>query len=370
MTAASTTNPTTASESEALPQTPVHKYFYSMIELGIVRIFAERGIFDAIPDEGDISVQELANKTDSEFALLNRFINFLVMAGALKSSAPGRVAHTETSQVFKYEKAVIFLMHVFDFFMGPATRWSEYFKANGFREPECSNTTPLGLFSGHPNKSLYQVMELWPDRVERFNRTMAETIDEMPMTGFYDFTWIGEYAANNDDKERILFVDVGSGKGQALKSILEENPTIPAARCAMQDQANAIKEAITEDDVVLQDTKKVASSFFEPQLIKGALVYHIRRVLNDWADKDALKILKHAADACAKDSRVLVSEQLLPDEPTSLDLAAMDIWMLNFAGKRRTQAMFKELALQAGLKVTAISQDKASLQAMIEMMPI
>ncbi len=99
------------------------------------------------------------------------------------------------------------------------------------------------------------------------------------------------------------------------------------------------------------------------------MVYHIRRILNDYPDKEARVILQHCRDACAPDSTVLVSEQMLPDAP-SLDLAAMDIFMMKYGGKRRTRAMFEELAGSAGLKVARVATDKASGQAIIEMIPI
>lgn len=47
----------------------------------------------------------------------------------------------------------------------------------------------------------------------------------------------------------------------------------------------------------------------------------------------------------------------------------MDVFIINYGGKRRTRAMFEELAGAAGLKVASVSVDKATGQAMIEMVP-
>lgn len=378
------------SAAEELTITPIHTYFYNMIELGIVRTLAERGVFGAIPHGGDISVEELAEKADVELVLLKRFIKFLILAKVLSSPAPGRVAHTTKSEIFLIPAAINFLALDVDFFMGPATRWPEYFEENGFREPQSGKKAPLGLYYGYPDKSIYEVMPLLPgNKASLFNRTMAETIEDMPILGYYDFSWIPKHASVKADPSRTLLVDVGGGKGQALKAILEENPTIPQGRCVLQDQAFIINEAIAENDVVVRETAKVISSFFEPQLIKGkltpllytssisnvnkfslgALVYHIRRILNDWSDREAIQILQHVRDACASDSTVLVSEQMLPDEP-SLDLVAMDIFIMNYGGKRRTRGMFEELAAAAGFKVASVSTDLASGQSMIEMHPM
>lgn len=98
-------------------------------------------------------------------------------------------------------------------------------------------------------------------------------------------------------------------------------------------------------------------------------MYHIRRVLNDWPDEDCVKILSHVRDVCADDSRVLISEQIIPEEP-SLDLAAFDIWMMNFAGKRRNERLFEGIARRAGLKITAATRDEDSGSGIIEMVPV
>lgn len=258
------------SPEDELTITPVHKYFYFMVELSIVRTLVERGVLDAIPLEGQVSIEELAEQTGSELALLQRFIKFLVTAEVLTSPAPGQVGHTFKSTVFVHPKAKMFLMHLFDHFMGPATRWSEYFDDNGFKEPQSSQRTPLGLFTGYPDKSLYEIMPLLPGKkVAVFNATMAENIDEMPILGYYDFSWIGKHESIKADPSRTVFVDVGGGKGQALRAVLEENPDIPRGRCVLQDQARAINESIAEDHETMRSVTKIVSSFFEPQLIKG-----------------------------------------------------------------------------------------------------
>ncbi|XWX01494.1 hypothetical protein V2A60_009522 [Cordyceps javanica] len=356
------------SKEDLFAVTPIHTYLYTMIELSIVRTLFSRHVFEAIPVEHDISVEDLAKRTDIEVALLSRFIQFLVVAKCIASPSPGRVAHTEKSRVFLHPTAVNFLSLDVDFFMTPATRWSDYFEENGWKEPQSAKRTPLGLCYGHPDKSIYDVMPLLPgNRAAIFNAAMADTIDEMKVVGYYDFSWIASYAKK--DPKRVLLVDVGGGKGQALKAIIQENPNIPPQRCVLQDQSGAIEEAISEDDTIVKNIPKMISSFFEPQLIKGALVYHIRRVLNDYPDNEARVILQQCRDACDGDSTVLVSEQILPDKP-SVGLAAMDIYMMNYGGKRRTYAMFETLAASAGFKITSISTDEVSGQAIISLVPM
>lgn len=69
------------------------------------------------------------------------------------------------------------------------------------------------------------------------------------------------------------------------------------------------------------------------------------------------------------DSRVLINENFLPDEP-SVFIAAVDLFLMNFGGKRRNKKMFSEIATRAGFKVTRIIEDKPTNSAVVELAPI
>lgn len=101
-------------------------------------------------------------------------------------------------------------------------------------------------------------------------------------------------------------------------------------------------------------------------MFPGALVYHIRRVLNDWPDDYCVTILKHIRSVAAPDSRVLISEQIAQDPPT-LDVAALDLFLMNIAGKRRNERMFRTIAERAGWKLRKIWMDKKSDSGVVEL---
>jgi hypothetical protein len=251
----------------SLAETPIGRYFASMAEMGVMRVFVEHGIFDAIPDEG-ISLEDLATKLKVDYKLIERFAAFLLSIGVLTSPAPGHVAHSPSSKAFTDPRVAQFYSYLFDFFMGPTTRWTAYFAENGLAEPPRSNRSPGGFALGMPDKTAYEIMAAIPGLATRMNGAMA--IDgDIPVTGVYDFSWIATYAAG--DEKRVLIVDVAGGKGQALKDILEETPAIPAARCVLQDQPHVIDEAVAEhkDSAVLGPVKKVGSSIFGEQPTKG-----------------------------------------------------------------------------------------------------
>ncbi|KAI0424988.1 O-methyltransferase-domain-containing protein [Xylaria sp. FL1042] len=348
-------------------KTPIHAYFYSMVEISIIKFFIDYHLLSLIPEDG-ISIGQLAENAGVDYRLVKRFSNFLVASQFLASPAIDHVTHTPASALFKDPRASLFYNHIFNYFLVPSVKWEEYFQANGAKEPQESSRIPFGLSAGHPNETLYEILGSMPGREDAFNRTMAIALGDMPITGMYDFHWVEKYAAENSEginhPARPLIVDVGGGSGQALKAILEENPGIPESRCVLQDQAQAIESAQQ-----LGSVQKVAVSFFQPQPCKGALIYHIRRVLNDWSDQDCVKILKNIRTACAPDTRVLVSEQLLPETP-SVETAAGDVWMMNFGGKRRNETMLAQIGRDAGFKIARTFSHETSVSAVIEMVPV
>lgn len=412
-------------------ESKIYGYFYSFIEMGVVKLFIDHHIFEAIPSDGsDISISDLATRSalkssgDSTTAagagaaplppptpqLLDRFCNYLITSDVLSGgSAPGRVAHGRTSRFFLDAGVTLMFSHLFESCLLPVAHWPEYFGAHGLAEPRSASATPWGLSWGYPDKSNYEVFSMFPEKALPFNASMKVGVKDMPITGMYDFSWIGEYAANGGDdvdrsedkdkaKDRTLLVDVGGGMGQALRAILAENPTIPPRRCALQDRPETIVEVKKEADPALAEVQKFGASFHGEEPVKGqypvfsppppkkfsflsqravltktknktgALVYHIRRVLNDWPDSDVINIFGQIRAACAPDSRVLVSEQLVFDDaPPSLMTGALDLFMMNFGGKRRSERQYAELAARAGFRVSSVARHGASDSAVIEL---
>ena len=250
--------------------TPVHSYMYQMVEMGITRLFMEKDIFNKIPEEG-ISVKDLADKIGAEFNLMERMIKVLVASRVFKSPSPGQIKHTDTSKMFGTKMGHLYFTHVFDYFTVSAAKWIEYFDTHGLQEPKKSSESPFGFGIGYPDKSLYEILEILPPhRAIAFNATMAMGIGEMSILDMYDFTWIGEAAKRSGNEARTVFVDVGGGKGQALRAILEANPEIPAERCVVEDREETIKEAEADSEGTdFARVKKVPISFFDEQPVKG-----------------------------------------------------------------------------------------------------
>lgn len=361
------------SASFSLADSPVGKYFANIAELSVLRIFLEYNVFAAIPAPPSIiSIEELAGKLEKvDHKILVRFSRMLIATGVLASPAPGHVALTPVSQSFLNPQASGFFTYLFDFFLAPSTKWTDYFDNLGsLKEPPLSSRCPGGFAFGAPDKTAYEILSAMPQKSGTLNQAMTLEGDVPAIPGGYQFKWVADHAAS--DSSRMLIVDVGGGKGQALKAILDSHPQISAQRCALQDQAAVIHFAAQErKDDILGQVQIIGKSFFEQTPVQGALVYYLRRVLNDWSDTEATQILKNLRASCAPDSRVLVVEYLRKDAP-ELVMSAVDMFILNIGGKVRSEAMFRELASSAGFEVSSVTADQGveSGCAVVEMVPV
>jgi hypothetical protein len=92
----------------------------------------------------------------------------------------------------------------------------------------------------------------------------------------------------------------------------------------------------------------VGQSFFDP-LPQGADLYLLRKVLNDWPDREAAALLSRCAEAARPAGRVVVLGGVVPDGAPR----ALVIEMVLVGGKQRIVSEFRELARAAGLEVLA-----------------
>lgn len=363
-------------------------HFLSLVELGILKTFIDHKVFvciyckikvtqptdvvlfqDNIPDDGDISVHELATKVGGETGLVQRFASYLVSSGILESPSPGCLAHTTRSQAYRTgQVAAMFVVHVYTFLLRPVASWSAYFDANGLAEPKTPDSIPLGWATGHPHLSLYGILDAEPALADLFNGAQAGSAGIYPLKGTYDLGWL-QSALADADAERPAIVDIGGGTGLAMRDILVDHPFIPPAQCAVFDFPKTVAKAKREG--TLAEVNMVGGSMLErlPQQIRGARVYQFRRVLSDFPDAAIELALRNVRDACEPDTRVLIVEELLTPQRSRFFLA-QDISVLNFGGKRRSETMFGVLADRAGFRINGVVQNASGEFGVVELISV
>lgn len=154
----------------------------------------------------------------------------------------------------------------FDEAMVPWVHWGEYFDKYGLKEPKTGNHIPHSFAWGHPELNFWQAISKSPQRLLDFNQSM-NTLDEvLPVTGMYDFGWIAKADISED---RPLIVDVGGGKGQALKRIMAAYPEMPPKKLVLQDREAVIEEVTRANEAGFEEVKKMPHDFFQPNPVKG-----------------------------------------------------------------------------------------------------
>jgi SAM-dependent methyltransferase len=140
--------------------------------------------------------------------------------------------------------------------------------------------------------------------------------------------------------------DVGGATGTLLAAILERNPS---ARGILYDRP-AVVAAVREDApaVLRERADFVAGDFMRS--VPPADVLVLSRILHDWSDADAVRILANCRAALPAGGRVVVFECVIEpgDAPDFGKLLDLEMLVLN-NGRERTRAEFERLFARAGL---------------------
>lgn len=148
--------------------------------------------------------------------------------------------------------------------------------------------------------------------------------------------------------EKITFsgaiADIGGGNGQLLKIICNQQKSItdafvfdlPTVVSAIPDSANL---------------QRIGGSFFEGINIT-ANTFLLKRILHDWNDEDAKRILVNIAAAMRPTDSLWIFEGILDQSSDKKALAAIDLALLTiFGGKERNSKEFTALCSASGLKI-------------------
>jgi 2,7-dihydroxy-5-methyl-1-naphthoate 7-O-methyltransferase len=144
-------------------------------------------------------------------------------------------------------------------------------------------------------------------------------------------------------------VDVGGGTGVLLAELLGAYPDIRATLVDLSDTVTRGRQFLTERGL---DSRCafVGKSFFDP-LPAGGDAYVLARVVHDWDDDNALRILRRCAEAAGRHGRVVVVE-CHTDPATAAELN-LRMQVLT-GGRERTVEDYTALLEKAGLAVADV----------------
>ncbi|KAK3938737.1 O-methyltransferase-domain-containing protein [Diplogelasinospora grovesii] len=327
-----------------------------------IRLFIKWKAFENIPTNGAISYKDLAEKVGAEANLI-----IMYYTDTDHKPASHQVAHTRRSQLYTTLNPMSAVMQVasarFDDHLPSFAAMPEYFDKFGLKEPTSRHETIYAYSMDQLGSTVWEIMNKHEDRMRNFMLAMDATDQNYPHLGSYDLSWVVSKASESEG--RMLLVDVGGGKGQAIRGVLKATPGLPSHRCVLEDLPEVVEAAKKMADPALSDIKFMGMDFHGKQPVRGALVYYLRRCLHDYGDDECVGILQSISDAMVADSRLLILEQVMSNPP-SVTAAATDIFMAGIGGKERTLDGFRDIAGRAGLKILGLHGNPGTDAAVVE----
>jgi hypothetical protein len=280
------------------------------------------GVPDALVT-GPRTAGELAAELGVEPGPLHRVMRGLASEEVLDELPDGRFALTETGQLLR--------AGVPGSLRGAVTARAQLYAAAAVGLPDAvrSGGTPFEIVHGQP---FFDHLAAAPERLAAFQASMADRSAQEA----------GAVVTAYDVSRFRSVVDVGGGTGTLLRAVHERAPT---ADVVLFDRPEVVAGS---------DLPSVGGDFFTAAP-GGADAYLLSRVLHDWDDDDALRVLRTCRQAMRPDSVLLVVEAVLPERAVDDPAAVrMDLHMLLLLhGRERTAAEYAGLLEASGLRPTA-----------------
>jgi predicted O-methyltransferase YrrM len=122
-----------------------------------------------------------------------------------------------------------------------------------------------------------------------------------------------DVVANYDSSQSKRIVDMGGSQGMLLTKLLQASPNVEGV---LFDRPNVISQARSIiDSLGMEDRVTLVSGDFFKEVLSGGNLYLLKQILHDWDDAQCLTILKNIRRAANSQSKFLVVEMLVPDEP-------------------------------------------------------
>ena len=187
-----------------------------------------------------------------------------------------------------------------------------------------------------------------------YDKAMEEySFDYDNLLELYDF---------NDTK---IILDIGGGSGKLLTKILKKNKKV--SKGILFDLPNSIENAqkLLKDSDFYNKLEFISGDFFEKIPIKAGTII-MSRIIHDWSNVQALKILKNVYKSLEMDGKLLLFETIVPEKLDS-DIGTT----LNFnllvcvGGKERTLNEFKNILNKAGFIISDLIKNEGIISIII-----
>lgn len=285
-----------------------------------LQVLASAGVADHI-GEPPLPAAAIAKAAGVNADALARMLRLLAMHGLFEETGSGW-RHTPASALLRSDHPQS--MRAFAAMMGDPTNWNslavlDHSLKTGRTAAE--KVFPDGVWAYYAQN---------PDLNRQFDAAMtAKSHGDIPgLLAALDVTGVATVA------------DIGGGRGHFVRAILDAHPRL---RAVLFDQPAVVANAPDHPRLT-----KVGGDFFKDDMPKAEF-YLMTHIIHDWADKEALAILKNLRRAAPKGARLVLYELALPEGPEPHPAKTIDIVMLAVVGGReRTVKEYDALFAAAG----------------------
>ncbi|KAJ5378407.1 hypothetical protein N7509_011526 [Penicillium cosmopolitanum] len=326
------------------PTETILRLIYQLPENAALRTVVDLGIFPLLVNtetKSGVSATDLARDTGGDRGLIVRLMRMMTALGLCATLEPEKYIATDKSSSMIHPIGRDGVRCIFDLTVPTLSKLPEYFQRHGYRNPQEYSTSPMKWAVG---KSQFEWLAENRLHQDLFNSYMSSRREGRP-------NWFCIYPI-----EQLMAGAVVSPDAVFL----------PPGRLILQDLPKIISS------VEREGIEKISYSFLDPQPIKGACAYCFRAIFHDWPDRMCQKILMNTVSAMKPGySRVIIIDFVLPDTNVPRMQAAMDIQMMSIgAGVERSEQQWRELLLNAGLKIIGIWNVSPNMESIIEAVPV
>jgi hypothetical protein len=300
-------------------------------------VAAELGVADLLGD-GPKHPDELGKLAGVRGDMLYRVLRALASIGIFAEDAEGRFMLTPLAETLRGDSGqrAYARLHGQDLYQ----TWGKLLDA--VRSGNSGFSHAFGM-------PAFEYFSKHPDRGAVFDRAMTghHGPEADPMLDAYDFSGFEE------------LVDVGGGNGSLLTAILRRHSRM---RGVLFDLPRVVERAApTIESAGLGERCRIVGGDFLKSVPSGADAYLLRHVVHDWSDEDSAVMLGNCRNAMKPDGKVLVVEIVVPAGNDPSFAKWMDLMMVTYGGKERSEKQYRQLFGAAGLQLTRIIPTKAGI---------
>jgi len=301
---------------------------------------AELGIADVLKD-GPLSTAEIAAKAGASEDGVYRLLRALAHVGLFVENEPRHFVLAPLGTGLRSD--VPGSLRGFARFLGHdlnSQPWTHLLDSVKTGQPA------FDLVFGMP---VFDYMKNQPDSAVIFNEAMASLslIETQAVASACDFDGI-----------RTL-VDVGGGQGGLLAAILITNPGMRGILFEMPHALGSARNLLQQAAVI--DRCEITGGDFFTSVPDGGDAYILKRILHDWDDERAIRILRNCRRAMPRGGRILVAEVVIGSANKSNLAGFLDLEMLvvTQGGRERTEQEFQKLYEAAGFRLSKVITTRA-----------